>query len=267
MGDAVMMIWVCISSVSYKIKFNGQVGRVFFPERGLRQGDPLSRYLFILAAEGLSLLLNEATNSGELSGVKIARSAPIVNHLFFADDSMIITKAEEKEAYILQNILNIYTKASGQRIKAAKSSVMFGKGVPERTKTAIATILRMPISCQASKYLGLPGEWQRSKTQALSWLKDRIWLMLQGWKECFLSQAGKEILIKSVIQSIPNYVMSIFLLPKSFCKKISSMIANFWWRQAGKDNGIHWRSWGVLNKAKREGGMGFRDLHAMNILP
>lgn len=83
----------CISSVSYRIKFNGGLSDLFFPSRGLRQGDPLSPYLFILAAECLSRHLSNAADQGLLDGLKIGRDAPSITHLFFADDAMIMCKA------------------------------------------------------------------------------------------------------------------------------------------------------------------------------
>lgn len=155
--------------------------------------------------------------------------------------------------------------ASGQRINSSKFVIVFGRGVEDETKRDICHALHMNQGGRLSKYLGLPGDWPRSKTQALNWLKDRVWTRLQGWKEKYLSPAGKEVLIKSVIQAIPTYIMSLFMLPKSFCGRISSMIANFWWRQMGKDRGIHWKSWQQLLLSKKEGGLGFRDLHAMNL--
>lgn len=142
---------------------------------------------------------------------------------------------------------------------------MYGGGVDDIIKGNIGAALQMQQGSRLSKYLGLPGEWGRSKTQALGWLKDKVWQRLQGWKEKYLSHAGKEVLIKSIIQAIPSYVMSVFMLPKTFCAKVESMVAKFWWRQAGKDRGIHWKSWQRLLKRKKEGGMGFRDLHAMNL--
>lgn len=59
--------------------------------------------------------------------------------------------------------------------------------------------------------------------------------------------------------------MSVFVIPKTFCNKICSLIAKFWWRSSGKERGIHWTKWSQLKKTKMQGGMGFRDLNAMNI--
>jgi hypothetical protein len=77
------------------------------------------------------------------------------------------------------------------------------------------------------KYLGLLVYMGRSKAQTFAYLKDRIWKKIQGWKIKLLSKAGKEVLIKAVIQSMPTYVMSIFDLTKMLCDVINSMIGRF----------------------------------------
>ncbi|XP_041025480.1 uncharacterized mitochondrial protein AtMg00310-like [Juglans microcarpa x Juglans regia] len=79
-----------------------------------------------------------------------------------------------------------------------------------------------------------------------------------------LSQAGKEIYIKAVIQALPTYTMSVFKLPNSLLHDINRVINNFWWGQQSSENRIHWISWKRLDKAKTEGGMGFRDFEAFN---
>lgn len=111
----VELIKKCISTVSYQIKFNGKLSSPFSPMRGLRQGDPISPYLFILAAEGLSRLISKATDEGRLSGIKIGRDSPCLTHLFFADDAMILCKASRSNCFELVRILNCYTSASARR--------------------------------------------------------------------------------------------------------------------------------------------------------
>lgn len=78
----VQLITKCVTTVSYKIKVNGLYTHRIFPQRGLRQGDPLSPYLFILCAEGLSALLQKAEHEGRIQGIKICRGAPSVNHIY-----------------------------------------------------------------------------------------------------------------------------------------------------------------------------------------
>src|SRR4051812_43757307 len=115
-----MLIRRCISTVSYQILLNGQPTRSFVPERGLRQGDPLSPYLFIICADILSGLIKNAICSKELHGVKVARKAPIISHLFFADDSLIFARANEHETALILKILEKYQRASGQVVNYDK---------------------------------------------------------------------------------------------------------------------------------------------------
>lgn len=114
------------------------------------------------------------------------------------------------------------------------------------------------------KYLGLPAEWGRSKSSALNWIKLRVLDKIDGWKEKLLNQAGKEVLIKSVLQAIASYAMAIIRFPINFCQSISSQIARFGWRRLGKERGIHWKDWKSISKAKGRGGLGFKDFTVMN---
>lgn len=88
----------CISTVSYQILINGQPSRRFFPERGLRQGNPLSPYLFILCANVLSGLLKKEEKENKIHGIRIARNAPKITHLLFADDSLLFAMSSVEEA-------------------------------------------------------------------------------------------------------------------------------------------------------------------------
>lgn len=89
---------MCVSSVSYKVKVNGECTDVIVPQCGLRQGDPLSPYLFLIVAEGFSALLNKAEAAGALKGIRICNGAPSFNHLLFADDSLVLMKASQESA-------------------------------------------------------------------------------------------------------------------------------------------------------------------------
>lgn len=200
----------------------------------------------------------------EVSGCSVGKGAPILTHLFFADDAILFGKATEENMYQLMEILNAYSKASGQRINLAKSGVIGGKFMDYRVKTKLAGILQMQLWENPGKYLGLPAEWSRSKTSALNWIKEKIEKKIEGWKENLLNQAGKEVLIKSVLQAIPTYVIAIVRFPKNLCQKICASIARFWWRNNGKDRGIHWKSWKWLTRNKSEGGLGFKDFSDMN---
>jgi hypothetical protein len=113
---------------------------------------------------------------------------------------------------------------------------------------------------KSERYLGLPVYMGRSKAKMFSYLKDRIWKRIQGWKEKLLSNAGKDTLIKAVIQAIPTFAMSCFDLTKNLCDEISKMICRYWWAQQDKERKIHWVSWPRMVSRKEKGGLGYRDL-------
>ena len=115
-GQWVHLIMQCIQSVSYSIMINGEPVGYIKPSRGIRQGDPLSPYLFLTCAEGLTALLQNAESSGQLRGLSICRGGTIINHLFFADDSLLFCRATVAESQALTAILDIYEKVSGQKL-------------------------------------------------------------------------------------------------------------------------------------------------------
>ncbi|XP_057719433.1 uncharacterized protein LOC130933842 [Arachis stenosperma] len=231
----VKLIMMCVSQVSFKIKINGILSRSFVPQRGLRQGDPLLPYLFIIVVEIFTILMDKAKEEGRISGVRIAPTTLAISHLLFADDCIIFSKDSEEEVYQLITILNMYTEASGQRINVDKSGITFGNQVPIRNRAEIEEILGLPAWDQPGKYLGLPVQWGRSKNNALRWIEERVSDKLCGWKEKLLTQSGREVLIKSVIQAIPAYAMNVVLFPKGFCHHLSQKVAKFWWASTGKD--------------------------------
>ena len=89
------------------------------------------------------------------------------------------------------------------------------------------------------KYLGLPSHIGKHKKASFDYIKERIWKKLQGWEEKLLSQAGREILIKAMVQAIPTYMMSFFMLPRSLCHEIEVLIRKFWWGRRGDQRKIH----------------------------
>lgn len=105
----------------------------------------------------------------------------------------------------------------------------------------------------------------KNKQNAFRQLKEKVANKLLGWKENFLSIAGKEILIKAVVQAIPTHAISCFLLPKSLCDDLNSMVSKFWWGQKNDERKMAWMKWDKLCTPKASGGMGFRDLTAFNL--
>lgn len=163
----------------------------------------------------------------------------------------------------LFQVMNCY--ASGQAINLNKSGLFFSKGCPKSLRRNMVSVLRVPKIAKTGKYLGIPSDWGASKKDMFAWILARVNSKLESWKENLLSRAGKEILLKSVVQAIPQYAMSIFKILVSIIKAIEKKIANLWWRNNNKTAGLHWRKWDLLKLRKEEGGLGFKDLLAFNI--
>ncbi|KAL5799332.1 hypothetical protein ACOSQ3_032388 [Xanthoceras sorbifolium] len=102
------------------------------------------------------------------------------------------------------------------------------------------------------------------KKHLFAHIKDMIWARLNGWQGKLFSVAGKEFLIKAVIQSIPLYSMSLFKFPKSLVKDLHRICASFWWGSGSGSRKLHWASWVKLCRSKADGGLGFHDFSAFN---
>ena len=225
------LIMQCVSTVTYSIKINGIPKGNIILSRGIHQGDPLSPYLFLLCAEGLSSLIKSSVATGTLEGVAICRNSPKLSHLFFADDSLIFCKASLSECDALQHILLVYEQASGQQLNKAKTSLFFSRNTPEDIQKEIKHRFGAQVIKQHEKYLGLPSLVGRNKRNTFNEIKEKLRKKLAGWKEKMLSKASKEVLIKAVAQAIPTYTMSCFKLPDALCEELTTMVRNFWWGQ------------------------------------
>ncbi|CAJ2628079.1 unnamed protein product [Trifolium pratense] len=134
-------IMMCVESVDYSVLVNNNVAGPITPSRGLRQGDPLSPYLFIICAKGLSALIRKAEARGDIHGIKICRNAPIISHLLFADDCFLFFRASSNEAEAMKNILETYEAASGQAINFQKSEIFCSRNVLGGVRDSIANCL------------------------------------------------------------------------------------------------------------------------------
>jgi hypothetical protein len=167
------LMMACVKSVRYQVRFNSEETDMFVPTRGLRQGDPLSPYLFLLCAEGLSSLLLYKEEFGGIDGVRVCRNAPSVSHLLFADDSLILMKADMTNATSLQQVLDTYCANSGQMVSLAKSSV-FSPNTNALLRSEICEALHIDTEALSDKYLGLPALVGADRSDCFKHFIDRI---------------------------------------------------------------------------------------------
>ena len=132
------LIMKCVESVSFSVRVNGSFSEFFKPTRGIRQGDPISPYLFLICAEGLSALLKFRGPMFLSRGIRVGIHAPWVSHLLFADDCLVFTQASEAGASRLHGILKSYRQGSGQMVNKSKSAI-FSVQTAKQTSNSIFT--------------------------------------------------------------------------------------------------------------------------------
>ena len=264
--DEKYITWImkCVSSVTFYVLVNGSPYGYISPTRGIRQGDPLSPYLFIMCSEVLSHLLTNATAVNKLKGMKISSTGPTVNHLLFADDALFFCHAHPKSCSTIMEILKLYEHVSGQAVNLHKSAITFGSKVKQQVKTQLRRILYIHNDGGGGKYLGLPEQIGGKKKEIFNYIVTCVQQKTKGWSNRFLSEAGKEILIKTVALALPVYTMNVFKLPKSRCDDINALLATYWWSKGQDKKSMHWFAWRRLTLPKKEGGLGFRDISKFN---
>ncbi|XP_065628492.1 uncharacterized protein LOC136067104 [Quercus suber] len=260
----VALVMECITSVSYSLLINGEPFGDIKSGCGMGQGDPLSPYLFLLCSEGLHRMIQKVIERGELQGVSICRNGPKLTHLFFVDDNLLFCRATTHDYQKVLEILSNYERVSGQKLNREKTALFFNKSTPSEMQKEIMDLLGVNELKQYEEYLGLPALVGRNKRASFDRLKQKVWKRLQGWEGKLLSQVGREVLIKSMIQAIPTFTMSCFKLPTTLCHEIETLIRKFWWGQRGERRKVHWVKWGDMCQDKGQGGMGFKDLTMFN---
>lgn len=170
----VQLLLSFITMVTHQVFVNGQPSSDFKPERGLRQGDPFSPYLFVLCADVMSRLLRKEAGMGGIHGIQVARNAPKLTHLLFVDDSLLFTRAIVKEIEFLMDVLKTYQEASGQLINFDKSEASFSRNMDERDRNIILNRMRVKTVEAHSRYLGLPSLFGRSKKIFFSQVTERV---------------------------------------------------------------------------------------------
>ena len=181
------LIMAGILSASYFVLVNGVPLGFIKSSRGIRQGDLLSPYIFLLCSESFSALLKNAVQQRLLHGVSISHNGPQITHLLFVDDSLLFYKASTSECHIIKEILQIYEVASSQKTNCEKGSIFFNTNTPLSTRNEIRMLLNTSSTEPFEKYLDLPPIIGRGKKQAFVEIKLRIQSKLSGWKTKLLS--------------------------------------------------------------------------------
>ncbi|GKV21520.1 hypothetical protein SLEP1_g31494 [Rubroshorea leprosula] len=232
----ISLVMNCVSSSTISILVNGNKTDAFLPSRGIRQGDPISPYLFILCMEYLSIKLSNGMAKGKWKGSKAGKRGPTLSHIFFADDLIFLGKATLTNAQYLKDTLEFFCSRSGQ------------------------------MTNELGKYLGIPIVAKRCSKVNCEFILEKIRSKLSGWKTKFFSMAGRATLVSFVLASIPNYFMQVMWLPSSVHKEIDIISRNFLWGSVDDQRKIHLVDWDTICKPKTHGGLGIRSARNANTI-
>lgn len=221
--------------------------------RGLRQGDPLSPYLFVLCMECLGHWIGEKLEEGRLKPLKATRNGPGMSYLFFADDLLFFSEAMVDQVGYLMEGLRIFCRASGQKVNFNKSSMFFSLNMPVETAVALSEGVGIPRTCHLGKYLGHHLLHHGRNRDAHMDLVELIKRM-EGWKLRCLSRAGRLTLAQSVLGSIPIFYMQMERLSAWVHKELDRAMRRCVWGKRDGSRGVHMLGWEGLTKPKRLGG-------------
>jgi hypothetical protein len=252
--------WVTtlLSTSSTAILLNGSRGLWYKHFTGMRQGDPLSPMMFILAMEPLQRLMESAANEGLLSPLG-NRTAKLRVSLY-ADDAAIFLKPVREEVQVVAEILEVFGMASGLVTNQAKCAVY-----PIHCDTFNLDVVMQPFLCPVQnfpcKYLGLPLHVRQIRRVEVQPLIDKMANKLPTWKGRFLNTAGRLKILNMVLSSLPTYFLTVFAPKKWAIKKIDKLCRGFLWKGSEVASGGHCLvRWSNVQKPKEVGGLGVLDL-------
>lgn len=254
------LIWKIISNNWFFVIINGDPIGFFPSNRGLRQGDPLSPSLFIIASEVLSRGLNHLHATIPSVGYSSVSGCPIVSHLSFVDDVIIFCNGNRRSLLRHKSLLADYEKSSGQMVNVAKSSFFVAPILPVNRSRHIAAHLGYSVSGLPITYFGYPLYYGRKTKQLFDSLVVKLKNKVKTWLGGFLNPAGCIALIKRVLHSITAYQLASIYPPKSVVQLIEKFLGNIFWGQVDGKLKSHWVSWRSCCRPTAECGLGVRAL-------
>ena len=259
--------WIkeCISTVSYSILINNESHGFFKPSRGLRQGDPLSPYLFTICMDVLAKRLFTISLSPKTGlGIKIAPNAVRIPCLLFADDSLLFCKASSQACRTLKEVLDVFCMQSGQLVNFQKSRILFSNNTRNQDKQVVGGFFNIPHSSSFGHYLGCPLFQGRPNPDVFQSLLLKAGAKLDNWKAKCFSKAGRTVLIQSNLESLPTHIMQCYKIPCRVTDKLDSIHREFFWKNSRSDKGLPLIAWDKICRPKMLGGLGLRKSAAVN---
>ncbi|KAE8665579.1 hypothetical protein F3Y22_tig00112540pilonHSYRG00052 [Hibiscus syriacus] len=255
-------ILACITNPSYSIVFNGTLVGYFKGARGVRQGDPFSLYIFVLAMNILSSLLNIAAKNGVFSYHPKCKKVGLT-HMCFADDLLIFCKGSLDSVIGVQTILDSFYSMSGLKLNASKCEIFYA-GISAEQCAAIKELTGFKLGNLPFHYLGVPLVTRKLTIKDCQSLIDKIREKLNLWANKHLSFTRRLQLIRAVLFSMANFWCMQLVLPKEIINSIEQLCSRFFWK--GSDLPVRGAcvSWKKVCTLKSEGSLGVQDVGEWN---
>lgn len=252
-----------MSSARFSILVNGSPNGYFWSSRGFRKGDPLSPLLFVIVAEALHVLVEKTKQVRLLTDYSIEHSSVEVNHLKFADDTIVFCGSTIDEVDSLKVILRWFELMSRLKINYDKSE-MVGIRTDANMLNAMTNAFGCKIGTLPIMYLGLPLCMGLPKRRMWDPVVEGIERKLSSWKRKYLSLGARLTLIKSVLSSIPIYFLPCFKCLKAVVKRIDKLRCEFLWNDTVEKRKFHLVRWDIVCQPDACGGLGIQSLALMN---
>ncbi|GKV01676.1 hypothetical protein SLEP1_g14215 [Rubroshorea leprosula] len=259
-----MWIRECLSTATVSVLVNGSPTEEFHMKKGLRQGDPLAPFLFLLVAEALNGLILKAKEENLYKGTVVGAEEMEITHLQFADDSIFFCEASEQNVQTIKCVLRCFELISGLKVNYFKSA-LYGISVETQKVNEWAEKLNCVRGVMPFKYLGIPVGANSRRISTWMPVVDCLRRKLSSWKCESLSFGGRIILLNAVLSSIPVYFFSTLRAPKKVLKLLSLIQRRFMWGGAEDKRTIAWVRWDQVCKSRKMGGLGVKDLNSFNL--
>ncbi|WOK96223.1 hypothetical protein Cni_G04930 [Canna indica] len=256
-------LFACFSSANYRCFINGVQSDSFKSFKGVRHGDPLSPYFFIIIQELLSQILDNYMLNGKIKGFKY--KGPSISHLFFADDILVFTKCNINYCKNLLETIDNYCDASNQKLNRSKSELFFSNNCPHKLKEDICSLFKIKDGHVPLKYLGSYIDSKRLNCNYQNIIVDKATERIDNWAGKNISQAGKIVLLNSMVNSILIHSLSSIWINDKVINRFRSVSRDFLWRTNSKKKAFHLLNWKVISTGKSCGGLGIRDIGLVKI--
>ncbi|VFR01632.1 unnamed protein product [Cuscuta campestris] len=257
--SAVNLLMSNLEGTFMSVKVNGFSKGFFQMKRGVKQGDPLSPLLFIIATEGFSRSIKATIDSKFLMPFKVGKT-PVVSHLSFADDLILFVNGDVRNLLRLRKLIEKYAYDSGETINKGKCRFYCSKSVVLNKVLRMEAALGISKGTLPFKYLGSHIGKGKLKKCDCEPLLTHITGYIDSWYNKLLNPMGRLLLIKHVLSCIPMHIMAVQDVPLSILRHIQNLMANFFWGNKNGKNKYHWVKWEELCKDRKSGGLGLRSM-------